>query len=348
MHETIREINTGDRWRQAVHSFQKFESYHTWDFTVLEAGRHAGKAFALLAEDRDCRLFLPLLDRPIPGIGARDLTSAYGYPGPLYQGEPGRFASLWRSVLRRLREMNYVSLFSRCSPLFTAGRPELPAEFHRAGEIVVVDLRQPEADQLAGYRNNHLRDIKHATRCGLRIERGTLHDIDDFMRLYYGTMDKVGALAEYYFSPGYIRSLMQATDFQSRLYLCKQEQRTVAASVFLYCGDIAHYYLSGSDTSTLRLGSGKLLIDTARREAAAEGYASLILGGGSGTAHGAQLLNFKKGFSPNLVDFYVIKCVLDAGRYDSLSRDASAAHPLPDFFPAYRSAFRLRRPSDWS
>lgn len=338
MHETIREVGTAETWRDVVHSFERFESFHTWDFTMLEAERLSCKVIALLVEHGECRLFLPLLDRAIPGTDARDLTSAYGYPGPLYRGEPAHFSRLWEAALRRLRDMGYVSLFSRCSPVFTRDQPSLPPEFHRAGEIVMVDLKIPEKEQLARYRTNHIRDLKRAIRSGLRIEHGTQDDIGDFVRLYYTTMDKVLARPDYYFSHGYIRSLMQARDFRKRLYLCKQEERTVAAGVFLYCGDIAQYYLFGSDTTSLRLGSGKYLIDTARREAASEGYSSLVLGGGSGTAHGTQLLNFKKGFSESLVDFHVVKCILDPERYDSLCRrhtDTSSA--ASSFFPLYRN-----------
>lgn len=338
MHETIREVSTAETWRHAVHSFERFESFHTWDFTMLEAERLACTALALLVEQDECCLFLPLLDRAIPGTAARDLTSAYGYPGPLYRGEPARFPRLWQAALQRLRELGYVSLFSRCSSVFTRDQPSLPPEFHRAGEIVVVDLKLPEEEQLARYRVNHIRDLKRAIRSGLRIEHGTLDDVADFVRLYYTTMDKVSARPDYYFSHGYIRSLMQAQDFRTRLYLCKQEERTVAAGVFLYCGDIAQYYLFGSDTASLRLGSGKYLIDAARREAAAEGYSFLVLGGGSGTAHGTQLLNFKKGFSESLVDFHVVKCILDNEHYDRLCRKyAAASHAAPDFFPMYRN-----------
>jgi hypothetical protein len=337
MHETIQEITTPEAWRHALHSFDRFESFHTWDFTRLEAGRLGCKAFALLVQQEGSRLFLPLLDRAIPGTTACDLTSAYGYPGPLYEGFPDGFDTLWRAALERLREKGYVSLFSRCSPVFTRRQAALPEEFRRAGDIVVVDLALPEAEQQARYRTNHQRDIRRAIQSGLRIEHGTQDDIADFVRLYYTTMDKVHAHPDYYFSHDYIAALTQATDFRTRLYLCKQGERTVAAGVFLYCKGIAQYYLFGSDTASLRLGSGKYLIDTARREAAADGYATLVLGGGSAGKQGSQLLEFKRGFSKDLVSFHVIRCVLDTARYEELCRDCFATgYSRPDFFPLYR------------
>lgn len=328
-------IDNASDWRAVLETFRYYESYHTWDFTMIEAGRHACRAFALCLREGEHALFLPLLEREIPGAGGRkDLTSAYGYPGPLFRGMWAGFAQLWRNALDWLREMGYVSLFSRCSMLFTEARRALPPEFHCASSIIVIDLKRPEEEQWRCYRRNHRDDILRAIAAGVRVER-SLRDTSDFLRLYHATMDKVGAAADYYYDDGYIEAMMQARDFETRLYLCRFDGLVIAAGLFLYCGDTVQYHLCGSDSNYLRLGAAKLLIDAVRREASAEGYARFVLGGGSSDEHDS-LFHYKLGFSKDVVDFHVIKSVLDPRAYAELSGNAGDIDTA-GYFPAYRN-----------
>ncbi|TFW05966.1 GNAT family N-acetyltransferase [Oxalobacteraceae bacterium OM1] len=328
-------IESEQRWHRVLASFDRFECFHTWEYTMLEAGRYRGRGFAFHMQEGSRALFLPVIERGIPGHDLKDLTSAYGYPGPLYRGETAGFAPLWQAAMQQLRQMGYVSLFSRCSPVFTRHLQPMP-EFQRTHGIVVVDLKLSEEEQRRRYRDNHIRGIKRASGAGLTIERGALRHIGDFLRLYYATMDRVGASSEYYFSESYIRALMQASEFETRLYLCRLGERIVAAGLFLYCGDIVQYHLGGSDTEHLQLGSMKLLLDAVRRAAADEHYSSLVLGGSHKPDD--QLFHFKVGFSKNIVDFYLIKRVLDDDLYDALCRERNVdPASMSGFFPPYRA-----------
>lgn len=327
-------IDNARDWRAALESFGRYESYHTWDFTMIEAGRHACRAFALCLQEGEHALFLPLLEREIPDAGGRkDLTSVYGYPGPLFRGMWAGFAQLWHSALEWLREMNYVSLFSRCSTIFTEAWQALPPEFHCASNIIVIDLTLPEEEQWRGYRRNHRDDVLRAIEAGVRVER-SMRDTGDFLRLYHATMDKVGAAADYYYDDSYIEAMMQARDFETRLYICKLDSLVIAAGLFLYCGDTVQYHLCGSDSRYLRLGAAKLLIDAVRREASAEGYARFVLGGGSSDERDS-LFHYKLGFSKNVVGFHVIKSVLDPQTYAELS-GIEGGIDTSGYFPAYR------------
>lgn len=329
-------IDNARDWRAALGAFPRFESYHTWDFTMIEARRGDCRAFALTVEEGGEALFLPLLEREIPGSGRKDLTSVYGYPGPLYRGAGPGFARLWQGALHWLREMRYVSMFSRCSPVFTENMEKLPAEFCRTSRIVTVDLTLPESEQWKRYRRNHRADVLRARSAGMRVERSDA-DAGEFLRLYHATMDKVGASAYYYYDAGYIEALLRARDFETRLYVCRHEGGVAAATLVLFCGDIAQYHLCGADRPLLKLGTAKLLIDTVRREAAEEGCTRLVLGGSSDGDD--SLLCFKAGFSKDTADFHVIKCVLDRQAYDALS--AASAVDCGGHFPAYRTPARI-------
>jgi GNAT superfamily N-acetyltransferase len=327
-------IDNACGWRAVLAGFRYYETYHTWDFTMIEAGRHACRAFALSFQDGEQALFLPLLERDIPGgDGCKDLTSVYGYPGPLYDGAWTGFAQMWKSALDWLREAGYVSLFSRCSTLFTARMPVLPAEFQCASSIVVIDLTLPEEEQWAQYRRNHKDDVLRALAAGVRVER-SMRDAADFLRLYHATMDKVGAADDYYYDSDYVEAMLHAQDFETRLYVCRFDGRVVAAGLFLYCGDTVQYHLCGSDRDYLKLGTAKLLIDAVRREAAAEGYARFVLGGGSRDERDS-LFHYKLGFSKQVADFHVIKSVLDRDAYLGLSGEIEAVD-TSGYFPAYR------------
>lgn len=330
-------ISDADQWRSLLRKFNDFESYHTWDYHQINIGMNNNRILAIEVSGDGVTLFLPFIQRDIPGAMARDLTSVYGYPGPLFNGPTNELRPFLDVAFHELRSLGYVSLFSRCSPFAISQDQTLPDVFYPLSKVVVIDLSLPPDKQWNGYRGNLKRDIRKATESGLTCMRAGLEAVPDFLRLYRGTMAKVGASTHYYFDERYVAALMRARDFDCRLYVCMLDGQIIAAALFIFCNKIVQYHLSGSDTTYSALGGSKLLIDVVRRLATNEGYAFLNLGGGVGGGND-HLYNFKLGFSKMERQFSVIKCILNPNIYQDLCASRAIEQgTTSEFFPLYRA-----------
>src|SRR5436309_1702100 len=72
------------------------------------------------------------------------------------------------------------------------------------GETVSISLTAPPEAQYAAYRKNHKNGINRLKRAGVSclLDRGGRY-LDDFISMYYETMDRVNAAGYYYFDAAY-------------------------------------------------------------------------------------------------------------------------------------------------
>ena len=160
-------------------------------------------------------LLLRELEEVTPGFPGewRDVTSVYGYAGPLASPPPlpEETRARWISFVDAFfRDQHVVSAFSRLHPLL-----EQTSLLQGFGEVVPVgwtlslDLRQSEEEQWNGFRRNHRQDIKRLIALGVTCEQAGVEQLDEFIEMYYDTMDRVGASPLYYFSKHYFTRLLE-------------------------------------------------------------------------------------------------------------------------------------------
>src|SRR5215467_6392874 len=145
--------------------------YHLAGYHSYAEGSGEGEAMLIVVGDRERGLAWPYLRRRIDtvdglaGTDATDVTSVYGYPGPIVWGcRPGDafLAAAWQEILEVWRQQRVVSVFTRFHPLL--GNAAIVAA-RRAGLVTEVDEDWSE--------------------------------IETFTRLYGETMERSGAGAEY-------------------------------------------------------------------------------------------------------------------------------------------------------
>jgi hypothetical protein len=323
-------------WRNALRKFDIYESYHTWDFHRIDTSRD-NEFFALEVTSEDSTLFFPVVSRKIPGSEFHDLTSVYGYPGPIYAGAPKKFPQFLDAALSRFRDMGYISIFSRCSAFSTTTIEQYPDCYFSSGKIITIDLSLSMSDQWRQYRGNLRREITKAIDIGLKCDKGKLENTSEFIELYHKTMNRLDASSHYYFDEKYMIEMLTSKDFDCRLYLCKYNDKIISGAIFLFCNGVVQYHISASDAAYSKLAATKLIIDFVRRIAFEEGFLILNLGGGFG-GQMDHLYNFKRGFTKNEKEFLLIKKVLDNTAYhDLISSKNFESLGTDGFFPAYRN-----------
>ena len=323
------------RWLEpAPHDFYHTAAYHRFS---EESGE--GQGMLAVYGSRDRFLAWPYLLRPLGQL--RDITSVYGYPGPVAFGCRGRppehddaFLDRARREIRELwRSQQAVSAFTRLHPLLENHR--WAGDATACGATVSIDLTLEEAviwhDYQPGLRNR----IHRGRRLGLATEIDeTWLRLQDFAGFYHATMLRNHAAPSYFFSAAYFHRLKRALGSHAFLFLTRCGGDIAAAGIFTEYAGIVQNHFSVNNHQYLHLAPTKVLLDNVRRWAKARGNRVFHLGGGRGGKQDS-LFAFKAAFSRRHHVFYASRRVLDARTYGSLCE----ALPVPaaEFFPAYRA-----------
>lgn len=265
--------------------------------------------------------------RAIPESDAYDVTTPYGYGGPVGQ----RLAAFYDAYEGWCAARGVVSTFIRFHPLFE--------NFREAGAGVRAAFSNPtvgwrlKGDLLAGMHGKHRNTVRKAERTGVTVEAAVDPDLTEFASLYETTMRRQGAADYYFFPPEYWERLRALGD---RLVLLDAAlEGEVVASALCMRGDRwLHYHLGATDDSARDLGASNLLLYGAALWGQGQGLSEFHLGGGAGGREDS-LFAFKRRFSPDgNREFWTGKAVHDDNAYLRLSGGAEI--DLEGFFPAYR------------
>jgi len=350
-------VNQPDAWNRVLERCRPFDAYHLPGYHRVANRQGEGEPFLFVFEDRRRCAALPFLRRPVTEVGGLedcgqfDAISAYGYPGVVTSArrhDPGAeaFALGFQAALREALDSSYVvSLFLRQNPLIDTSWLLCPmADVKTLGPTVAIDLRRPEEDQLRDFRKGHRYDVLAARKQGTVVYEAPIpEELDVFWRIYTETMQRIGADEYYYFSRRYLAALKHDLAGAVKLFLAEQDGNVIGGSLFLLCGDIIQYHLSGAATEFLKCRGGtKIILEEVRAWGTRNGYHWLHLGGGTGACEDS-LFRFKTGFSKVRLPFQSARIVLRPQVYHDLVRLRERwisckgyETPAGDYFPAYR------------
>jgi hypothetical protein len=319
---------------RAPHDF-----YHLPGYVRVSARHDGGEPCAVVVDDGDRGLLLPLVIRQVEG-GGGDARSPYGYPGPLAIGrpDPAFEGEALLAAVGVLEEIGVVSLFIRMHPLLNPEPPAGVGTCVRHGDTVSVDLTLPETVQWHQIRRNHRQQIRQALEAGYvaSIDHEWRHG-QDFKALYRSTMQHCAAHAYYSFDDVYFEELRQALGETLRIAVVMKDGVVAAAGLFVETGGIVQMHLTGQDDRFLADHPMKLGFHHVRTWCSERGDRVLHLGGGRGGAEDS-LFHFKAGFSPLRHPFHTLRVVIREAEYAKLvaARDPSLdPQDLTGPFPLY-------------
>jgi hypothetical protein len=293
----------------------------------------------------------PYLLRSLGG-NATDITSVYGYTGPLSWGPAadGPFLSAaWKEIVAAWGESNVVSVFTRFHPLLENARlGQLLVDpsggalgvggLVLGGETVSMDCKISDEAALAGYTKVLRQEVSAARRAGLRtIEDEDWRGLLDFIRLYAATMDRAGADESYFLDNSSVLRLRELLGGHLHLLVTRLDDIVAAAGLFTEYDGIVQAFFVGTEERLRSYSPLKVLLDDARRWAHLRGSSVLHLGGGRG-GRDDTLFAFKRRFSPRRHQFATGRWILNIDMYQQLTeaRAREGGKVTGDFFPAYR------------
>ncbi len=325
----LREVEA-EGWDPLLDRLGLADAYLLRGYLEAAAVLDPGRPVLLHLEDGD--VVFPCLVREVPGAEGRfDVTTPYGYGGPVASGEePPAFADAYEAWAR---DQGAVTTFIRFHPLYENWRYGAPgAELVRLANTATWPL-DPGADLYEGMHAKHRADCRKAEKAGIEVTVEEGASLDGFVTLYEATMRERDAGGFYLFPPEYWTAL--AEGFGNRLVRvdARLDGELIASTLILATSPWLHYHLAAMDDTGAKLGASKVLLLEAARWGQERGFAELHLGSGVGGSEDS-LWKFKQRFSDHPGrEFWIGKVVHDEAAYRELSDGAGT----DGYFPAYRA-----------
>ena len=336
------------RWN-AVLDRLEHDVYHTPEYHRLSGFGRAGEPRAFVYQEEDDAFLWPYLLTPIDGApGYHDVTSVYGYPGPVGTKNPEFLGRAWEALEDHWRTERVVAAFTRFNPLLGNDRllesvPAAAAGVKDCGNTVSIDLALPDEQLFQQYHKNLRYAIRKSRESGLETnEDVNWTHVDAFVELYQDTMARCGSRPEYVVDREWIRSFREAMGTHARLFVTTKDQAVAAAMIIIDYESNVHCHLIGSAPELAALSPSKVLLDDVRRWGSGNGRRTMHLGGGLGGREDA-LYQFKRKFSPLTQCFRIGSWVMNAAVYRELeeaNRLVLAERGIDldqvSYFPSYR------------
>lgn len=290
------------------------------------------------------------IKRPAPylvnGTEYFDAVTPYGYGGPLVikTSDREKLLSEYEIAYRNYcKEQGIVDEFVRFHPLM-GNATDFQGLYHNelCRQTVAIDM-QDEDFYMVQFTSECRNRIKNAGKRGVIIDIDEkCEHIDEFIQLYYITMDKNNASDYYYFDKSYFERLLSISDCKFMMINALVEGEIIASVLYMISDGNMHYHLSANNPEYYKFAANNLIVYNACKYGNENGLKWQHLGGGLSSAPNDSLFRFKRGFGRterNLKDFYIGKAVFMPEIYDELCSIAKANGVKNDgFFPAYRKA----------
>ncbi len=297
----------------------------------------------------DSGILFPLIVRPLcsepwgRGEGEIcDFLSPYGYGGPFGWGTYN-VEGYWLGFEQWAQTIRAVSLFTRFS-LFKKQLIPFFGDTHVKGDCVVVSLNHESDALLRSYAKAARENVRQAERAGVTIEMDlTGRRLEEFLHVYYSTMNRLEALPMYYFPRPFFERLVKELPDQVLFVHALYAQRVVSTELLLISGSHLYSFLGGTVEEGLPLRANPYLRHSVNLWGRAQNKHHVVLGGGYGGDD--SLLRYKQRYAPHgSVRFCVGSRIFDSHAYHALIEKRAAweraqGHqwvPPAGFFPAYR------------
>lgn len=344
----MRIVKDGKVWNTVLDGFIENDLYFKYEYFDLYKKHYNLDFEAIFWENDYIKVFWPHLIRNISKLDKfkdfnfYDSVTPYGYGGPLINLKVNNqieasesiksFAKYYKDYVSR---NNFVSEFLRFHPIFKNWKMlDNLFNVEYLNDVIIMDLTRNLNEIWKDFRKGHKYDIKKSIMKGCVVKfinNPSKEEIDNFIKLYYKTMDKNKAAQKYYFSEDFIGDHFKFLN--AILVQAEYGDDIIGSNICLYENDYIHYHLSGSVVNVENVYPSHLMIFELIKWAKERNIKYFNFGGGRGSND--SLFRFKKGFSKMIRPFYVAKLIYNNDVYDELT-NINYKSVAKDYFPSYR------------
>ncbi|WP_316791802.1 GNAT family N-acetyltransferase [Pedobacter frigoris] len=327
-------------WIRYIERALIYEAYHTWHYHSLNT---EGEPLLFVFEMAHVFIALPLIKRCVPNTSYFDLTSVYGYTGPVSnvdfsQLDASTIAHFKSEFIDFMNEEKCICVFSRLHPFLNQNvLLDYIGGVRDNGNTIYMDLNRSVGEQIANYHPRLARQIRQLRNAGYLIkEASNKEEIRVFTDMYNENMDRLNASSNYYFTEEYFEGLLSSTEFSAKLILIYKGDEITSGAIIFLSQHIVRNHLSATAIEYLGESPSKLLTDEISIVGRVNKSAFFHLGGGVGGKEDS-LFKFKSYFS-DLRKKDSIWCYVNNPQvYNELAFQVEGVvDSTSSFFPAYR------------
>ncbi|SFW16481.1 GNAT family N-acetyltransferase [Cellulophaga fucicola] len=336
-------IGNKKEWDALLDKVAGYDFYHTYDYHINCA--HDDEEIALISyTTKDTIIAFPVLIRPIKNSSFFDVTSVYGYGGPLSKNiTPDTNLTPFYNKLRiYFQQKNIICAYSSLNPYIDNQKRILSGlgKIENISKIVNLNLKQTLEEQESNFSKTTKRYINRNKKLFYSRIGKTKEDVAIFIDMYYKTMSRLQANENYFFKEDYFYDILKSNQYNAEIvFAVAKDTNTIASAALIIKTDktIIQYHLSGTLEEYKHLSPIRFILNEVRVQGTLEGYSYFNLGGGFGGNHDS-LFDFKASFSNDYKKFKVWKYILNTEEYNTLSSQNKNLTPLlkTSFFPLYR------------
>jgi hypothetical protein len=341
-------IDETEKWNNIVKSFKNYDVNYLCEYAKAFQLQEEGEPILFYYDDGNCKAMNVVVKRDIAKAEQFinelplniwfDLSTPYGYGGFWFEGEG--YEKVMNAYNAYCRDQGFVSEFVRFH-LFSdyCNLYDGIVETHTHNVVRSLDLSLDE--MLLDFEHKVRKNIVKATNAGLEVKVDyTGEKLDDFLRIYYRTMDRTNAKKNFFFTKEFFMMLNQMKDNFAYVHVL-YEGEVISTELVLYGTENCYSFLGGTNSDFFHLRPNDLLKYEIIKWAKKTGLNRFVLGGGYGSDDG--IFKYKKSFAPNGVyDFYLGKKIFNKEKYDLLveMRKSNGKNIVSNtFFPEYRADF---------
>lgn len=271
-----------------------------------------------------------------------DIITPYGYGGPVIletSDKNALIASYMLDFQYYTEKNNIVSEFVRFHPIVGNGldfKTAYCSIYDRKTVGTNLTYDDVVATEFSKHKRKDIRRILKNPDIHYEIDENPA-TLDDFVEIYYSTMERDKADDYYFFGNDYFRNILAS--FPDNVITCKVylEDILIAMGLYFRYGKYLHAHLSGTKTAYLKYSPAYILKYALALYGHENGYDVIHYGGGTSRSPENSLYKFKKDFGMNTdFDFYIAKKVWNQKVYQKLC-DVTRTDVNSEFFPAYRN-----------
>lgn len=275
------------------------------------------------------------------GIQYYDLVTPYGYGGPVIHSATDKeklIAAYMENFKSFTARENIIAEFVRFHPIIGNAldfKEAYKAIYDRKTVGTTLTYEDVIGTEFSKHKRKDIRRIFKNPEIRYEIDENPT-SLDDFVEIYYSTMDRDGADDYYYFDKFYFQHMLES--FRGHITTGKVflGEKLIAMGVYFRYGKYLHAHLSGTISEYLKYSPAYILKYALAIYGHEKGYEVIHYGGGSSRSEENGLYKFKREFGKNTIfDFYIAKKVWNEEVYKSIC-DAVGANINTEFFPAYR------------
>lgn len=329
------DYNQKDIWKDWLSRLpdHKRDIYFDPDYVRLYLDNNEGANCYIYAKKDDIYIY-PFIRRPVLWIsGYFDISTPYGYGGPVYTSEEGGFLSeAYKFFYKEAIKRNIIAELIKFHPLICNHWPLINifnGNISKARSTVYVDT---DIDEDIRWRNIYThanrKNINKARRNNIEVKFGQDEDTWKAFRLLYEATMVVKKAGEFYlFSPGYFKDIQNNLVNSYILASCAMHGKIISVMLVLLGRIYAHCHLIGTDREFMDTGVNNLLHHELILWCKNNGYQRLHIGGGRSDDNEDLLLRFKKNFSDKMSDFYIGESILNPEVYNRLCQQWAMKNP---------------------